>query len=105
VWRSGNASSVRPLLATSASSKHLSGWVHVEEFVLPPFSPRAFRSSDLRFSGNGSGVDLTERIRRTIWANRESKATAKMGGRGWSQESVDAILEGFAIYWLAWNHM
>ncbi|KAJ1452027.1 hypothetical protein M885DRAFT_569265 [Pelagophyceae sp. CCMP2097] len=96
---------LKVLASSVAFGQCVECWVHVEEFVIPPFSPRAARSAVAKFSGNGSGIDMTERIRRTIWSNRESKAESKMGGRGWSKESVDAILEGFALYWLAWNAM
>ena len=27
------------------------------------------------------------------------------GGRAWPQHSIDAILKGFGLYWLAWNAM
>lgn len=43
-------------------------WVHIEEFVVPPFA--------------ANGSDLTSAVRATILANRERKRDKPMGG--WS---------------------
>jgi len=118
-------------------------WVHVEDFVLPPFAAASSSSSraatkpmpgdDEAPSGGGGPsfskppngttlmstmsqspqrrpppravVDLSSRARAAVVANRRAKRNDKMGGREWPAAAVDALLEGFALYWLAWNAM
>ena len=71
-------------------------WLHVDEFTVPPMAhPKPNRSL----------VDLTRATRLAILGNRATHRQRPQGGRAWPQHSIDAILKGFGLYWLAWNAM
>ena len=50
-------------------------------------------------------MDLTRATRLAILGNRATHRARPQGGRTWPQHSIDAILKGFGLYWLAWNAM
>ena len=71
-------------------------WLHVDEFTVPPMAhPKPNRSL----------VDLTRATRLAILGNRATHRQRPQGGRAWPQHSIDSILRGFGLYWLAWNAM
>ncbi|MEM7677337.1 MAG: hypothetical protein AAF449_15165, partial [Myxococcota bacterium] len=81
-------------------------WALIEDLVVPAFSSS---SSSRGGGGDNEGAlnataALTERTRRSILRNRVARR-AQVGGREWPQESIDALVEGFGLSWLAWNAM
>ena len=71
-------------------------WLHVDEFTVPPMAQAAH---------NRTFLDLTKATRLAILGNRATHRARPQGGRAWPQHSIDAILKGFGLYWLAWNAM
>ena len=71
-------------------------WLHVDEFTVPPMAHPA---------PNRTLMDLTRATRLAILGNRATHRQRPQGGRAWPQHSIDSILKGFGLYWLAWNAM